>query len=97
MNITFTGHGIEVTEALKTLTLKKLEHVKNHFDHMTSIHVTLEVQNRSHIAKATIHVPGNDIYAHATEDDMYKSIDSLSAKLIQQITKYKEKLNGHEE
>lgn len=96
MNIQLSGHRIEVTPALKEMTEKKLSHLQRHFERITSIHVTFEVNNEiQQVASATLAVPGHVISAHAESDDMYKTIDLLVHKLMAQLDKYKDRQTEH--
>ena len=38
---------------------------------------------------------GNDIFADASNDDMYAAIDALIDKLDRQVIKHKEKVQSH--
>lgn len=92
--ITFKGHNIEVTDALRDLTTEKINKLEKHFDHITDISVTFDVQKLEQVAEATINVPGNQLHAKATTEDMYKSIDQMIDKLDKQIIKYKTKMQA---
>jgi len=95
MNITFTGLGIEVTQALRDTTEKKIERISRHFDRITSIDVTFSVQKLRQIAEAKINVKDSVIHASAESDDLYAAIDSLVTKLDTQVRKHKEKTGEH--
>ncbi len=95
MQIDITGHGIEITPALRSYTNEKLDRLKRRVDQITSIHVIFGVEKLQQIAKATVHVYGNDIHARSESADLYSAIDSLVDKLTQQVTKHKEKLKDH--
>lgn len=95
MQINFTGHQIEITPALRAFTEEKLQRLEDHFDRITSIHVTFDVQKLSQIVEATIYVAKGEIHAHAESEDMYASIDALVDKLNAQLTKHKEKYLDH--
>jgi putative sigma-54 modulation protein len=88
VNIDYTGQNIEVTEAIKTYTQKKLNKLVKHSSHIESINVIFHVENRDHIAKATIHLPKIDLFAHHSSEDLYKSIDFLANKLLAQLDKH---------
>ena len=92
MQINLTGHHIDVTQALHDYVYGKLERIERHFENATIAHVILSVEKLRHKAEATIHVTGNDIFADATEEDMYAAIDALIDKIDRQIKKHKEKL-----
>lgn len=91
-HINFTGHHIEITPALRDFTSSKFHKLLRHTDKITSIHVTFTVEKLNQIAEATLHVPGDEIYASSKSEDMYSSIDKLIEKLNKQLTKYKEKM-----
>ena len=95
MQLKLTGHHIELTPSLRTYVEKKLERIVRHFDHVIDVHCVLTVEKLTHKAEATLHVSGNDIYADATEADMYASIDALADKLDRRLKKHKEKLSDH--
>mgnify|MGYP000518197451 CR=1 FL=1 len=95
MNINITGQNIEVTDALRDLTMTKFKKVVRHFDHITNAHVVFNANKHEHTVEATVHVPGEEIFAKATENDMYKALDEMINKLDRQVTKHKEKLKDH--
>ncbi len=92
MQVNFTGHHVEITNALRDYVHDKLERVERHFDNVTRVHVILSVEKLRHKAEATIHVAGNHLFADAVDEDMYAAIDALSDKIDRQIKKHKEKL-----
>ncbi len=95
MQLSVTGHHIEITEALRNYVGTKLAKLERHFDHMTDIHCVLTVEKLQHKAEATIHVGGGTIHAEQTELNMYAAIDILVDKLDRQVKKHKEKLTDH--
>ena len=95
MQLTITGHHIDVTPALKSKVESKLSKLERHFDHLTDIHCILSVEKLRHKAEATVHLSGGTIHADAIEEDMYAAVDALVDKLSRQVTKYKEKLTDH--
>jgi ribosome hibernation promoting factor len=95
MQLTITGHHIDVTPALRNKVESKLAKLERHFDSLTDIHCVLTVEKLQHKAEATVNVSGGTLYADAIDQDMYAAIDALVAKLSRQVKKYKEKLNDH--
>jgi putative sigma-54 modulation protein len=95
MNIELAGHHVSITEALRNY-VEKMSRLERHFDHVSSVHVVLEVEKERHIAEATLHVAGRkDVHANCVHDDMYAAIDMLVDKLDRQILRHKEKLTDH--
>ncbi|MEY2908469.1 MAG: ribosome-associated translation inhibitor RaiA [Pseudomonadota bacterium] len=95
MQMTISGHHIDVTDGLRVHVQEKFEKLQRHIDHITNIEVTLIVEKQSHKAEANLHVSGADLFASAENDDMYAAIDALADKLDRQIIKHKEKHRGH--
>ncbi|MBA3582620.1 MAG: ribosome-associated translation inhibitor RaiA [Gammaproteobacteria bacterium] len=97
MNIDVSGHHLELTDALKSYVMDKMDRLERHFDHVTKVHVVLGVEKTRHKAEATLHVPGGqgNLHANSVNDDMYAAIDALIDKLDRQILKHKEKVTDH--
>lgn len=95
MNLHLTGHHMEVTPALRDYVQSKLERITNHFDQVIDVKVTLSVEKLVQKVEATIHVPGNDLHAECSHDNMYSAIDLLADKLDRQVLKVKEKFADH--
>jgi putative sigma-54 modulation protein len=95
MQITISGHHVEVTPALRDYVLTKFDRLQRHFDQITKTDVTLIVEKQVQKAEASIHVSGADIFANAASEDMYAAIDLLADKLDRQLIKHKEKSRGH--
>lgn len=97
MQLTISGHHVDITAALKNYTSEKLQKLERHYDHMTSVHVVLSVEKLKQRAEATIHVSGGELFADADCDDMYAAIDMMTDKLDRQLIKHKEKnTNRHQ-
>ncbi len=95
MQITISGHHVEVTPPLREYVLTKFDRLQRHFDQITNTDVTLIVEKLVQKAEATVHVSGADIFANAESEDMYAAIDMLVDKLDRQLIKHKEKMRGH--
>lgn len=91
MQITITGHQLEVTDALRDYVNSKFSRLERHFDKITSIRVTMSVEKINQKIDATILIAGGDVNANAEHEDMYAAIDLLVDKLDRQLLKHKEK------
>jgi putative sigma-54 modulation protein len=91
MQITISGHQMQVTPPLKQYVTDKMEKIGRHFDHATNTNVVLHVEKTRHLAEATINAKGATLHANAEAEDMYAAIDSLTDKLDTQVRKHKEK------
>lgn len=95
MQMSITGHHIEVTAALGSYVERRLARVVRHFDHVIDTHIVLTVDKLQHKAEATVRVCGETIHAESTDGDMYVAIDALADKLERRVRKHKEKLTDH--
>jgi putative sigma-54 modulation protein len=95
MQLSLTGHHLDITAALRSYVENKIEKLERHFDLVSDVHCILTVEKLRHKAEATVNVNGGQIYADAIEDDMYAAIDGLVDKLDRQVKKHKEKLVDH--
>ena len=95
MQISITGHHIDITPALRTYVDNKFNRLERHFDRMTNIHVILSIEKERQKAEATIHVSRGNVFADEEHEDMYAAIDGLVDKLDRQLKKHKEKLTNH--
>ena len=91
MKIIFKGKHIEVTDAIRNYTEKRLNKIERHFDHILEVIVTLSVEKSRQIVEVTLQTNRALIRAEEETDDMYTSIDKVADKLERQIKKYKEK------
>ena len=91
MQLSLSGHHVEVTPSMRSYVERKLERISRHFDHVIDVHCVLTVEKLRQKAEATLHVRGNAIHADATEENMYTAIDLLADKLDRSVLKHKEK------
>ena len=82
MNLTISGHHLEVTPALREYVLTKLERVTRHFDQVVDVNVLLTVEKlkekeRRQRCEVTLHVKGRDIFVEQAHEDLYAAIDQL--------------------
>jgi len=100
MNLTISGHHLEVTPALRGYVTSKLERISRHFDQVVDIKVLLTVDNLKEKdlrqkAECNIHVKGRDLFAESAHADLYAAVDDLADKLDRQVLRYKDKTQDH--
>jgi putative sigma-54 modulation protein len=95
MQISVTGHHVDITDALRDYVSEKFERLERHFDQVIDIHVVLTVEKNYNKAEANLQVSGSHIHADATHEDMYAAIDALIDKTDRQLIKHKEKIKDH--
>jgi putative sigma-54 modulation protein len=92
MNLSVSGHHLEVTQAIRRYVQSKIGRVTRHFEHVIDAHVILTADKLKQKAEVTLHVPGKELHCECEESDLYAAIDMLADKLDRQILKYKDKL-----
>ena len=100
MNLTISGHHLEVTPALRGYVQTKLERISRHFDQVVDIKVLLTVDNLKEKdlrqrAECNIHVKGKDLFAESAYADLYAAVDDLADKLDRQVLRHKDKSQDH--
>ncbi len=92
MKMNFTGKNMEVTDALRDVTEKKLGKLEKYFQTDIAGNVTFSTEKNRKIIEVTINLPGTILRAEESSDDMYASIDKTVDVLERQIRKHKTKL-----
>lgn len=95
MQLTVTGHHVDVTPSMRNYVEKRLDRIVRHFDKVIDVHCVLTVEKLDHKAEATLKVSGSSIHAEAIDGNMYAAIDMLADKLDRRVSKHKEKSTDH--
>jgi putative sigma-54 modulation protein len=91
MNLTISGHHLEVTPALRNYVTTKFDRITRHFDQV----VDIKVKERRQRAECMIHVKGNDLFAESSHEDLYAALDQLVDKLDRQVGRHKTRMQDH--
>jgi putative sigma-54 modulation protein len=100
MNLTISGHHLDVTPALREYVINKLDRVTRHFDQVVDIAVVLSVEKqkekeRRQKVEVNLHVKGRDIHVEHANEDLYAAIDQLVDKLDRQVCRHKDRVQDH--
>ncbi len=100
MNLTISGHHLEVTPALRSYVTGKLDRITRHFDQVVDVKVLLSIENKKEKdgrqrAECNIHVKGNDMFAESAHEDLYAAVDELVYMLDRQVVNHKDRLQNH--
>jgi len=95
MQVSLSGHHVDITESMRNYVNEKVARLDRHFDQALDIHIVLTVEKLRHCAEATLHVSGSNLHAEDVQEDMYAAIDGLVDKLDRQGKKHKEKMKSH--
>jgi len=92
MKFILSTHNVTLTQAIEDHVLSRIEKLE-HFDrYAVEVRVTLEhdhtrVPERQFNCSMRLGVRGNDLFAEASESDLYTAIDMVTKRLEQQIRK----------
>jgi len=95
MQITVTFRHMESTPALKEHATERVSRVAKYLPHATAAHIILCVEKLSHKAEIKIDAGSIHCRGEAHSDDMYKSVDEATDKIIRQVKRYQEKIHNH--
>ncbi|HEX8605284.1 MAG TPA: ribosome-associated translation inhibitor RaiA, partial [Pseudoduganella sp.] len=93
MNLTISGHHIDVTPAIREYVQSKLERVRRHFDQLIDVSVILSVDNltekeKRQKAEINLRMSGKTVFVESVAQDLYAAIDALIDKLDRQVMKH---------
>jgi len=92
MKFILSTHNVTLTQAIEDHVLSRIEKLE-HFDrYAVEVRVTLEHDHtrgpeRQFNCSMRLGVRGNDLFAEASESDLYTAIDMVTKRLEQQIRK----------
>ena len=100
MNLTISGHHLEVTPALGGYGTSKLDRIRRHFDHAVDVRVALAVGVMDEGGwrrgcEWNVHVGGRGLFAESSHAEVYAAVDELADKLDRQVGRYKTKTQDH--
>jgi putative sigma-54 modulation protein len=100
MNLTISGHHLDVTPAIRDYVQSKLERITRHFDQVIDISVILALDDlpqkeKRQRAEINLNLAGKKIFVESCAQDLYAAIDTLIDKLDRQVMKYKTKVQTH--
>lgn len=96
MRVTVTSRHLEMTDALRAHVDNSLAQLRNHFDKVIDVSVTLRVERYLQVAEVNLHANGLRVHATARSEDMYASIDQAVAKIDKQLLKFKHRIMRHQ-
>jgi putative sigma-54 modulation protein len=100
MHIILTGLHLEITEAIRSYTLGKMNSLEKYVSSKDgSVRLSIELakttnhHNHGDVFKAEghMHIRGRDITLETTQDDLYKAVDTLKDMFTRELAQYKDK------
>ncbi len=100
MNLTISGHHLELTPSLRSYVTAKMDRITRHFDQVVDMRVLLSVEKQKQKelrqrAECSIRVKGSDLFAESANQDLYAAVDELVDKLDRQVVRHKNRLQDH--
>ncbi|MFE8645872.1 ribosome hibernation-promoting factor, HPF/YfiA family [Sphingomonas sp. NCPPB 2930] len=100
MNLTISGHHLDVTPALHDYVTAKMDRITRHFDQVVDVKVLLSVEKQKEKqgrqrAECNINVKGSSMFAECAHADLYAAVDELVDKLDRQVVRHKDRVQDH--
>ncbi len=95
MNLTISGHQLDVSDALRGYARSKIERLMHPYEKVIDAHVILGTEKLAQYAEATVNLRGRTLFAKAEGQDVYAAIDGLVDKLDRQLVRHKERVSEH--
>jgi putative sigma-54 modulation protein len=94
MKISIYSKNLQLTDALREASIKKLRRLDKFFQQDIEAKVVLSIEKKIHKVEVTIPFNGRIVRVEEYSDDMYNALDEAVESLEQQIRKYKTKLQN---
>jgi len=95
LQVTVSGHHVDVTPAMKEYAFEKADKLARYFGAKEAV-VTLKIERDRQIAEMIIYAPRHHtLMAQTEQSDMYAAIDIVTDKMERQLKKLKEKWSDH--
>jgi putative sigma-54 modulation protein len=93
--LTINGRNVFVTEAMKNHAIEKLSKLDRFHNHVTELHVTLDIQKLEHLCTIILKFDHFKVKVSCSSTDMYASIDKAVDKLKSKIQRWKSRIQDH--
>lgn len=95
MQVAVTFRHMDSTDALKDYAQDRVGKVTKYLSRATNAHVILWVEKLQHKAEVLIDAGGIHCRGEAHSENMYKSIDEATDKIVRQVKRYQDKIHNH--
>jgi len=96
MQFSVTFRHMDPTDALKAYAQERLGKIKKYFPDPIACHVVMSTEKHSHRVDVSLQLHnGFQIAGREATENMYSSIDLVSAKIERQVRRYKDRLRTH--
>lgn len=92
MQLHLSPRNLRLTAAIHQYAAEKIQHLEDLADDIMAAHVVLVFDEaasakKKFTVKAHVAIPGPDIHAEETGEDLYATLDKVTAKLARQFRK----------
>ena len=96
MQVSVTFRQIDATDALKQYAEERLGKIRKYIPDPIAVNVVLSTERHNHRVDVNLQLHnGFTIAGHESSENMYSSIDLVTAKIERQVKRYKDKLREH--
>lgn len=95
-DIQITGRNVLVTDPMKDYAIEKISKIELFSKRIVDVNVIMDIQKLEHRVDIVVKVDNLKIKSHAASDNMYASIDLAIAKLLEQLRRYKTRIQNHQ-
>ncbi|MEZ5315385.1 MAG: ribosome-associated translation inhibitor RaiA [Chlamydiales bacterium] len=93
--IQIIGRHVDITEAMKTYAVNKVEKIERFGGHIVDIVVIMDIQKLIHSVDFLLNVNNTLIKVTGRSENMYTSIDQAIARLESKLRRYMKKIQQH--
>lgn len=97
MQINIAGQHVSVGQAFEDYAAEKMEDIRQYFDQLHDVNITLSHERHLNKIEVALHVSGLHLHAEGDGDDWYPAMDRAVEKLIKQLKKYKGRMKKHQD
>lgn len=94
-DIQITGRNVLVTDPMKDYAMEKISKIERFSNRIVDVNVTMDIQKLEHRVDIIVKIDNAKIKSHAASDNIYASIDLAVAKLLEQLRRYKTRIQNH--
>lgn len=95
-DVQITGRNVLVTDPMKDYAMEKISKIERLSSRIVDVNVTMDILRFEHRVDIVVKVDNLKIKSHAVSDNMYASIDLAVAKLLEQLRRYKTRIQDHQ-
>lgn len=96
MPLTIAVRHTDITDAMRDYAEKRVGRLLDHFDTLSDVRVTLNVERNRHQAEIVANCRrAGPVVARAEGADMYATLDEVVDKMMNQLRRQKERLKDH--